>query len=65
MDLNTTMTLISHHFILSLNNNLQKPLVIVEADRLSGKTQMLCTLATKMALQTYKVCIVFSLSFWP
>ena len=60
MDLNTNMTFISEHFVLSIKNNLQKPLVIVKADRLSGKTEMLCTLASKLALQSYKVCIVFS-----
>jgi hypothetical protein len=61
------MTLKSQHFLLSLDNSLQKP-SIVKADGLSGKTQMLCMLAAIIALQRYKVCIVFSckhLAFLP
>jgi hypothetical protein len=35
-------------------------MMVVKADRCSGKTQLLCTLAAKLAEQNYKVCIVFS-----
>ena len=34
--------------------------MVVKANRQSGKTQLLCTLAAKLAVQHYKVCIVFS-----
>lgn len=34
--------------------------MVVKADRCSGKTQLLCTLAAQLATQNYKVCIVFS-----
>jgi hypothetical protein len=35
-------------------------MMVVKADRCSGKTQLLCTLAAKLAMQNHKVCIVFS-----
>jgi hypothetical protein len=51
-------TVVGPRFLLSLNG--PQPVMVVKADRCSGKTQLLCTLAAKLAEQNYKVCIVFS-----
>jgi hypothetical protein len=51
-------TVVGPRFLLSLNG--PQPMMVVKADRCSGKTQLLCTLAAKLAEQNCKVCIVFS-----
>lgn len=53
------MTLISQRFLHSLHSPSSVPM-IVKANRCSGKTELLCMLAAKLALESYKVCIVFS-----
>jgi hypothetical protein len=58
-------SVVGPRFLLSLGSS---PVVdhhsramLVKANRCSGKTQLLCTLAARLAIQNhYKVCIVFS-----
>jgi hypothetical protein len=53
-------SVVGPRFLFSLGGEHPSGTMVVKANRRSGKTELLCTLAAKLAVQHYKVCIVFS-----